>query len=95
MRAVKARALLLRLRVSSSGHNRDVEHIARELEGYVGRHLEAADTLDGIARWWLARPVQPALDDVEAALDILVRRKLLSRRSLPDGNTLYARVRTA
>jgi len=80
--------------VSSSTHDRDVEEIARELERYVDRHPAAADTIDGIARWWLASSVQPPPRDVEAALDLLVRRGVLSRRPLPDGNTVFARVRT-
>jgi hypothetical protein len=76
----------------SQSHDRDVEDIARELERYVDVNPAAADTVDGIARWWLARPVQPPLRDVEAALDALIRRGVLTRRSLPDGNSVYARV---
>jgi hypothetical protein len=81
--------------VSPSKHDRDVDDIARDLERYVDRHPAAADTVDGIARWWLAGPVQPPLGDVETALDLLIRRGVLSRRALPDGNTLYARARPA
>jgi hypothetical protein len=80
--------------VSPSTHDRDVEDIARELERYIDRHPAAADTVDGIARWWLAGPVQPPPRDVEAALDLLVRRGVLSRHRLPDGNTVFARART-
>jgi hypothetical protein len=80
--------------VSASTHDRGVEDIARELESYVERHPAAADTVAGIARWWLP-PVQPPLADVEAALDLLIHRGVLSRRALPDGHTLYARVRPA
>lgn len=79
--------------MSSSTHDRDVEDIARELERYVDRHPAAADTVDGIARWWLAGPVPPPPRDVEAALDLLVRRGVLSRRPLPDGNSVYVRAR--
>jgi hypothetical protein len=81
--------------VSPSEHDRDVDDIARELERYVARHPAAADTVDGIARWWLAGPVQPPLGDVEAALDLLIRRGVVSRRALPDGKMLYARGRPA
>ena len=79
--------------MSSSTHGRDIEDIARELERYVDRHPGAADTVDGIARWWLAGPVQPPPRDVEAALDLLVRRGVLTRRLLPDGTTVFARAR--
>jgi hypothetical protein len=79
--------------VSPSTHDRAVAEIARELERYVDCHPAAADTIDGIARWWLAGPVQPPLRDVEAAIDLLVRHGVLSRNPLPDGNTVYARAR--
>ena len=77
--------------VSRSTRDADVESIARDLERYIATHPAAADTVDGIARWWLARTVQPPVSDVEAALDVLVRRGVLSRRLLPDGNSVYAR----
>jgi hypothetical protein len=77
--------------VSLPTSDRDVGDIAGELERYLDRHPAAADTVDGIARWWLAGPVQPPLGEVQAALDLLIQRGVLSRRALPDGNALYAR----
>jgi hypothetical protein len=77
--------------VSESTHDRDVAEIARELERYVHAHPAAADTVGGIARWWLAGPMQPPLQQVETALDELLRRGVLVRRLLPDGNSVYAR----
>ena len=67
----------------------EVEEIARELEKYVLLHPTAADTPAGIARWWLDRREQPALNRVEAALEKLVERGVLVRRLLPDGNSIY------
>lgn len=71
--------------------NLEVEGIARDLERYVSLHPTAADTVDGIARWWLDRAEEPALTVVEAALDVLVHRGLLVRNPLPDGNFVYTR----
>lgn len=68
----------------------EVEGIARDLEMYVSLHPTAADTADGIARWWLDRREQPALSRVEAALEMLVNRGLLARTSLPDGRAVYS-----
>ena len=68
----------------------EVERIALEIERYVSLHPTAADTLEGIARWWVVRG-QPELNSVEAALEWLVQRGLLQRRALPDGNSLYSR----
>jgi hypothetical protein len=64
-----------------------VEDIARELEHYISLHPTAADTVGGIARWWLELP---DLDRVDAAVDALVSRGLLNRHRLPDGNFIYA-----
>ena len=69
----------------------EVEGIARELEQYISLHPTAADTADGIARWWLDGPEQPALSSVEAALESLVTRGVLSRSVLPDRRAIYAR----
>lgn len=68
----------------------EVQGIAHELEHYISLHANAADTLEGIARWWLDRPEQPELSRVEAALALLVERGVLARRLLPDGKHIYA-----
>lgn len=68
----------------------EVEGIARDLEKYISLHPTAADTADGIARWWLERPERHALSRVEAALESLVTRGLLARASLPDGRAVYS-----
>lgn len=64
--------------------------LADEVQGYLHRHPEAADTAEGIQRWWLADGSAHALAEVERALDRLVREGVLSRRLLPDGRLLYA-----
>ena len=69
----------------------DVESVARELESYVASHPSAADTVEGIARWWLAGMEQPSLSRVEAALDLLLRRAVVARYPLPDGRFIYQR----
>jgi hypothetical protein len=61
------------------------------LERYIDRCPAAADTVDGIARWWLADSVPRSRANVEAALDRLVQRGVLSRGVLPDGHAVYGR----
>jgi phage host-nuclease inhibitor protein Gam len=58
------------------------------LERYCAAHPNAADTVDGVRRWWLRDPAI-ALDDVEAALEALVKRGLLDVRRLPGGIVIY------
>jgi hypothetical protein len=54
-------------------------------------HPRAADTLNGVTRWWLPPHLaQTALrDDVEEALAQLCDLGLIERRELPDGSILF------
>jgi phage host-nuclease inhibitor protein Gam len=70
--------------VPSESHSQ----LEEALERYCAAHPNAADTVDGVRRWWLGDPAI-ALDDVEAALEALVKRGLLDTRRLPDGSVVY------
>ena len=68
----------------------------REIElavlSYLQRHPQAADTLDGIVRWWLPQQrYSTAQARIEAALLRLVSQGLIRERRLPTGSALYAR----
>jgi hypothetical protein len=66
--------------------------IAQEVETYLARHPEAADSIDGIIRWWLPRlRLEEAIAELERALDLLVARGVMTKRQLPDGRWLYGR----
>jgi hypothetical protein len=67
-----------------SRHSELEEALAR----YCAAHPNAADSVDGVRRWWLADPAIP-LADVEAALEALVERGMLDVRRLPDGTIVY------
>jgi hypothetical protein len=64
-----------------------IERIAHEIERYLVAHPEAADTVSGIAQWWLVGEDE-ALADVERALESLVRRRVVAQKRLPDGSLL-------
>jgi hypothetical protein len=69
----------------------EIERIAQEIESYLIRHRDAADTALGIARWWLGQPnANTALPRVESALERLVRRGIVVSRVLADGNRVYS-----
>jgi len=60
------------------------------IAGYLARWPDAADTEQGIARWWLPRMgVELPLADVRSALDRLVQSKAMARTSLPEGSVIY------
>jgi hypothetical protein len=57
---------------------------------YLHDHPEAADSLEGIAAWWLPSPEHaPALEAVQEALALLVQEHRIARIDLADGRTLY------
>lgn len=62
--------------------------LQREIQRYCAQHRNAADTVEGVRRWWISDSSCP-LDDVEQALEGLVQTGVLARRTLPDGNVIY------
>jgi hypothetical protein len=70
--------------------DRRAAHVARQVVRYLDAHPDASDTVDGIARWWLARQrIEDAKEIVRAALELLVDRGVLQARTLPGGVTLF------
>jgi Fe2+ or Zn2+ uptake regulation protein len=65
----------------------DVRTIAAEIVSYLRAHPEAADTVDGAARWWLARPAHAAT--VDRAMTLLVECGKVEKHTLPDGTTVF------
>lgn len=63
--------------------------IREAIRGYCAAHRHAADTVDGITRWWLTQLGPCAIADVQSALEELVEASLIARRTLPDGTVLY------
>lgn len=60
---------------------------------YLRTHPEAADSLDGIAAWWLPRSNHPpTLEAVQEALNQLVAERRIACLHLADGRTLYQSV---
>lgn len=71
-----------------------IQGLVRQIESYLGEHPEAADTAEGISRWWMkhaASSVERTL--VEAALEELVQRGVLVRSALPGGDHVYGQRR--
>jgi len=68
-----------------------VRAIAAEIERYVEAHPGAADTAEGIQRWWLSHPLaDESAAMVIEALDLLIARGVMASTTLPDGRALYA-----
>lgn len=63
------------------------------MKRYVDAHPNAADTLSGIAKWWLARPRFDDDVDLLAALEMLVEQGVLERQPLTSGGDLFRSAR--
>lgn len=58
---------------------------------YLSQHPRAADSADGVTRWWLAHSgPAPSRGEVEQALTAMAESGLLRRVELPDGTVLYS-----
>jgi hypothetical protein len=65
--------------------------IEESVIGYLRNHPQAADTVEGIVKWWLPRQrYESALASIERVLLRLVDAGVLKRSRLPDGADLYA-----
>jgi hypothetical protein len=70
--------------------DRKVLQIAARLRQYCADHPSAADTLEGVQRWWLGDTLPDAhSDEVEDALLLLVADSVIEQRTLADGTVLY------
>jgi hypothetical protein len=73
----------------------DIERISEEIQLYLLRHPNAADTLEGITKWWLARHrYEEATAVVKKALEHLIARGLVSRSANADNQCIYRKRKT-
>jgi hypothetical protein len=73
----------------AGSENEEVLAIAREIERYLAEHPHAADTLEGIQRWWLREHSAP---QVARALDCLEARGTVTRSRVA-GKIIYSAAR--
>jgi hypothetical protein len=72
------------------------EAIARAIVNHLGANPLAADSVDGVARWWLGEMHSiVTLKEVERALELLVTRDVMRRLKLGDGTYLYSKAHPA
>ena len=72
--------------------NIGIDALAERIRRYVREHPNAADTLDGVAGWWLGGGTEGEwLETVKIALERLVASGELTRRTLGDGTVIFER----
>lgn len=68
----------------------DLERLSAEILSYLESHRDAADTVEGIAHWWIKRQrLEDAMGRVQRALDRLVADARIEARPSPAGRILY------
>jgi Fe2+ or Zn2+ uptake regulation protein len=70
-----------------------VEHtnVRNAINRYFQQHPQAADTVDGIAKWWLPRfGINLPLESVLRALERMADAGELSKSEKRDGSVIYA-----
>jgi len=66
----------------------DLVSLMAAIEAHLESHPQAADSAEGVARWWLGG-IAASASEVERALFSLVQRQRVRRVTLPDGTSLY------
>jgi len=73
-----------------SDRSQSLEVVVGEIDRYMRSHPGAVDTLEGVAKWWLARQrYEDALETVADAMAVLVERGRVEQTTLPDGRAIY------
>ncbi len=69
-----------------------VIHIANDIETYLKQHPDAADTLDGIIKWWVSRiRIEESVGDISKALVLLELENIVAKTRTVDGRVIYSR----
>ena len=70
----------------------DVAAVADAIRCYLCDHPNAADTLSGVALWWLSGHAGDEwVTTVQRAIEQLVERGEVARQTLSDGTVIYER----
>ena len=71
----------------------EIKRVAREIERYLLSHPAAADSLVGVAKWWLAHQrYSDALAIVQEALDYLIANGCVVRTKNTDGTCIFRKL---
>lgn len=67
-----------------------IDEISAALRQYCADHPRAADTFEGVLRWWLPDSLRTvAASDMALVLEALVSEGAVTRRTLGDGSVVY------
>lgn len=65
--------------------------LAAEILHYLQSHPNATDTVEGVAKWWIwQQRISTIVEQVQLALDYLVRSECVVCRRVAGGHTVYS-----
>lgn len=68
----------------------DIHLVAKEIEYYLANHPHAADSIEGIVKWWLPQQrYVDAHDKIAKALEYLIAQGVVKKIDIP-GSILYS-----
>ncbi len=68
----------------------DVQKVAAQIKRYIRNRPNAADSLQGIATWWLRqKKIEENFQLVEEAVTLLLAQGVIEKRTLRVGEDLY------
>lgn len=66
--------------------------LAEQIIRYLDSHPDAADGLEGIAKWWIPHQQYiESIEKVQKALNYLIKNRIIKRKTLSDGSVIYAK----
>ncbi len=69
----------------------DVQQIADQIECYLKNHPNAADTIEGISKWWLpGQGIDVSRLIIQKALDYLCSKSVVKCNANLSGNKVYS-----
>jgi hypothetical protein len=74
------------------GADADLERVASAISAHLANNPRAADTVEGVLQWWLGGELAAMRREVvEAALEWLVARGVVMRRTKTDKVVIYCK----
>jgi Fe2+ or Zn2+ uptake regulation protein len=78
-------------RIVTTNNEEQVRNVAAMIVRYLKNHPHAADTAEGITRWWVMRQrYEDSIQTVQKALELLVEDGVLQGHSLTRGSVIYS-----
>ncbi|MDH5602008.1 MAG: hypothetical protein OEY78_11980 [Gammaproteobacteria bacterium] len=67
-----------------------IHFLVNEIQSYLTNYPQAADSLEGITRWWIQKQrFVDTCEQVESALNILISKGVIHLSENKDGKKIY------